>query len=158
STNILGLGIGAGLATKLGNAPIAGVTAGANPGINDLDLATAEGNKKSALIPGLAYNWASTGMYFKFPGFSLIPSLTLAMQTSGWDLVDSNFGSGLTAIAEIQPHPALPRLFLQYDMGKFSTNPRKWNALFGKEDKDPNVPSATPITHEQYVLGTQVKF
>jgi hypothetical protein len=158
STNILGLGIGAGLATKLGNAPIGGVAAGPNPGINDLNLGTVDGNKKTALIPGLAYNWASTGMYFKFPGFSLVPSLTLAMQTSGWDLVDSNFGSGMTAIAEIQPHPALPRLFLQYDMGKFSTNPKKWNALFGKEEKDPNVASATPITHEQFVLGTQVKF
>lgn len=157
SGNILGLGIGAGLATKIGSAPIAGF-ANPNPSLSDMGLANEAGQPKGQLLPLVSYNWASTGFYVKFPGFSLVPSLTLAAQTSGWDLVDSNFGSGLTAIAEIQPHPALPRMFLQYDMGKFSTNPLKWNSLFGKEDSDPAKASASPITHEQFVVGTQVKF
>lgn len=157
SSNILGLGIGAGVGTKIGNAPIAGF-ANPNPTLSELGLTNESGLPKGQLLPLVSYNWASTGFYVKFPGFSLVPSLTLAAQTSGWDLVDSNFGSGLTAIAEIQPHPALPRLFLQYDLGKFSTNPSKWNSLFGKEDFDPAKPSASPITHEQFVLGTQVKF
>ncbi len=158
SANILGLGIGAGIATKIGDAPIAGVAAGPNPSLSELGLLNEAGAAKGQLLPLVSYNWASTGFYVKFPGFSLVPSLTLAAQTSGWDLVDSNFGSGLTAIAEIQPHPALPRLFLQYDLGKFSTNPNKWNSLFGKEDPNPDAKSATPITHEQFVLGTQIKF
>ncbi|MBM3269542.1 MAG: S-layer homology domain-containing protein [Candidatus Sericytochromatia bacterium] len=156
STNFLGLGIGAGLATKIGSAPLAGSPdVGPNPGL--ASLTGSGGQPRSPIIPAVSYNWSSSGLYIKFPGFSLVPTFTIAAQSSGWDLLDSNFGSGLTAIAEIQPHPALPRLFLQYDLGKFSTDPRRWNALVGKEDLAASA-SVSPITHEQYVLGTQIRF
>ena len=161
SNSILGLGIGAGIASKVGLAPISGF-ANPNPSLGEMGLRNEAGAAKTQKIPGLPYNWTSTGLYIKFPGFSLVPSLTLAAQTSGWDILDSNFGSGLSAIAEIQPHPALPRIFLQYDMGKFSADPRHWNALFGSPAKadaaNPNPAGPSNITHEQFVFGTSVSF
>ncbi len=154
STNILGLGLGAGIGAKLGSSPLAGSPdVGPNPGLADSAFA---GTGKSPLIPLLPYNWTSTGLYVKLPAFSLVPTFTIAAQTSGWDFADSNFGSGLTAIAEIQPHPALPRFFLQYDLGKFS--PTLNNGLFARNDPDASKPKLTDITHEQYVIGTQIKF
>lgn len=156
STSILGLGLGAGIAAKIGLAPISGF-AEADPSIAQMGL-TQGGKTKTPLIPYLPYNWASTGVYLKFPGFSIVPSLTLAYQTSGWDLMDSNFGSGLSAIAEIEPYPSLPHIFLEYDQGKFSSSLDKWNALFGTVNPDPTVPSAAAVTHEQFIVGTSVAF
>ncbi|MBU6429250.1 MAG: hypothetical protein KGR26_09590, partial [Cyanobacteria bacterium REEB65] len=137
--------------------PISGY-AEPDPTFAQMGLTNVAGTAKNPIIPFIPYNWASTGIYLKFPGFSIVPSLTLAYQTSGWDLLDSNFGAGLSAIAEIQPSPALPRLFVEYDQGKFSSSPTKWNALFSKVVADPTQPSASAITHEQFIVGTSVAF
>ncbi len=156
TTSFLGLGLGAGIAAKVGLAPIAGYAV-PDPTFTQMGLSSG-GKPRSQLIPGLPYNWASTGVYLRFPGFSVIPDLTLAYQTSGWDLMDSNFGSGLSAILEIQPLPELPRIFVEYDQGKFSSSPYKWNALFSTVNPNPTSPSAAAITHEQFIVGTSVAF
>ncbi|MBI6545851.1 MAG: hypothetical protein HY692_03595, partial [Cyanobacteria bacterium NC_groundwater_1444_Ag_S-0.65um_54_12] len=52
----------------------------------------------------------------------------------------------------VQPHPALPRVFLQYDGGKFSSGN---NAFFSSPT---SAAKASNLTHEQFVLGTAVTF
>ncbi len=122
-----------GLATKFGNA--GGLSPTASP-----------------RLPGLGYNWTSTGGYVRFPGFSILPSITLAAQQSGSDVGSKNFGSGLTAIVGFQPNPALPVVMVQYDQGKFygtSEAPTGDNALFGTANKQ---------SHDQVIVGTSVSF
>lgn len=121
-----------GLATKFGNA--GGLAPTANP-----------------MIPTVGYNWTSTGGYVRFPGFSIIPSITVAAQQSGSDIGSSNFGSGLTTIVGFQPHPALPIISVQYDQGKFygtASAPGGNNSLFGGPKQ----------THDQLIVGTTLNF
>lgn len=121
-----------GVATKFGNA--GGVAPTAGP-----------------LVPGLGYNWTSTGGYVRFPGFSIIPSITLAAQQSGSDIWSTNYGTGLTAIVGFQPSPALPVVTVQYDQGKFygsAAAPVGTNALFGGDAQ----------SHDQVIVGTSLSF
>lgn len=121
-----------GVATKFGNA--GGVAPTQNP-----------------LIPMLGYNWTSTGGYVRFPGFSVIPSVTLAAQQSGSDIWGSNFGTGFSAIVGFQPNPALPVIQVQYDQGKFYgalNGPAGENGLFGGGAQ----------THDQLIIGTSLTF
>lgn len=121
-----------GLGTKFGNA--GGLEATPDP-----------------LLPGLGYNWTSTGGYVRFPGFSVFPSITLAAQQAGSDIWGANFGSGLSVIVGFQPHPALPLIAIEYDQGKFygvEGGPTGDNALF----------SSSPQTHDQLIVGTSLSF
>ncbi|HEY9857780.1 MAG TPA: iron uptake porin [Stenomitos sp.] len=137
SNSLFGTGIGLGIGAKLGNSPAA--------------------DTANSLVP-MAYDWTSTGAYVRLPGFSVIPSVTLAAQTSGRDLMGSELGSGLSAIAELQIAPGLPAIMIEYDMGRFygtTSTPApggdnaKANQLFG---------GAPLPTHEQLVVGTTVQF
>lgn len=138
SNSLFGTGIGLGVGTKIGNSP-------------SMDTA-------NRIVPLATYDWTSTGAYVRLPGFSVIPSLTLAAQTSGRDLLGSELGSGLSAVAELQITPTLPSLLVEYDMGRFYGTPSspapggdaaKANQLFG---------GAPLPTHEQLVIGTTVQF
>jgi hypothetical protein len=121
-----------GAATKFGNA--GGLAPTANP-----------------TLPMIGYNWTSTGGYVRFPGFSVFPSITLAAQQSGADLLSSSYGSGFTAIVGFQPNPALPVIAIQYDQGKFygtEGGPTGRNSLFGGDAQ----------THDQLIVGTSLTF
>lgn len=137
SNSLFGTGIGLGVGAKIGNSPA-------------MDTA-------NRLIPLTAYDWTSTGAYVRLPGVSVVPSVMLAAQTSGRDLMGSELGSGLSVIAELQLTPSLPSLMIQYDMGRFYGTPStpspggdnaKANQLFGGASQ----------THEQLVVGTTLKF
>ena len=135
SNNFFGTGIGLGIGSKWGDSPASNTT----------------GTFVSYITP---YDWTSTGAYVRLPGISIFPSLLLAAQTSGSDFFGSNFGSGLSAILDIQPSPELPTFMLEFDQGRFygttytpSTNPSANNLIGGGLQ-----------THEQIVLGTSLKF
>lgn len=138
SNSLFGTGIGIGIGAKVGNSP---------------------GADFAGLIPVLAYDWTSTGAYVKLPGFSVIPSLTLAAQTSGRDLLTADYGSGLSVIAELQISPSLPSLLIEYDMGRFYGSPST-PAPSGQTPATANqlIGGANYPTHEQLVIGTTVQF
>ncbi|MEB3298836.1 MAG: hypothetical protein VKO21_05050 [Candidatus Sericytochromatia bacterium] len=159
SESLLGSGVGLSLAGRFGLAPFSNRPGQAGPSLDDLEVSDGKGGLRSAKIPVIPYNWASSGLVVRFPGIPAVPGITLAAQTSGWDLLDSNFGSGLTAVVELAPHPALPRLFVQYDMGKYGPgdNPL-WSGGTGSNTPAAGSAASAPITHEQLVLGSRVTF
>ncbi|MEB3237646.1 MAG: hypothetical protein VKO64_08475 [Candidatus Sericytochromatia bacterium] len=159
SESLLGSGVGLSLASRLGLAPFANRPGLAGPTLADLQVADGKGGIRTARIPVVPYNWVSSGVVLRFPGIPTVPGITLAAQTSGWDLLDSNFGSGLTALVELAPHPVLPRLFVQYDMGKYGPGENPLWSAGGTGNTTPAGGSQTaPITHEQLVLGSRITF
>lgn len=159
SESLLGSGVGLSLASRLGLAPFGNRPGNAGPTLAELALPDGKGGIRASRIPLVPYNWVSSGLVVRFPGIPTVPGITLAAQTSGWDLLESNFGSGLTALVELAPHPLLPRLFVQYDMGKYGPgeNPLWSSGGTGNTTGTGNNPTA-PITHEQLVLGSRITF
>jgi hypothetical protein len=137
SNSLFGTGVGLGIGVKVGNSP-----------------ATGTASRKLSFMP---YGWASTGAYVKLPGISILQSETIAAQTTGSDLLTSDFGSGLTAIVEMQIHPALPALMIEYDMGRFygtSGTP----SPSGNAGNDNQLIGGAASTHEQILVGTSLSF
>jgi hypothetical protein len=108
SNDLFGTGFGLGLGTNMGTAVN---TAGQT-------FVGPAGNR--SLMQGLAgIDYGSYGLYLRIPGFSILPSLTLAAQQTAGPGFSGTIASGLTAQAEVQLFD-LPRMQLEYSSGKFN--------------------------------------
>jgi hypothetical protein len=153
SNDLFGTGFGLGLGLNSGVALAPGVAAGA------YDPTATAGRSLLQGPSGADYN--SYGLYLRIPGFSIIPSLTLAAQQTGSPAAgvalksaDPGFfgptiASGLSAQAEIQLFQ-LPRMVLEYSSGKFDPiTAASDNALLNNNSY---------VSHEQLTLQMVVPF
>jgi hypothetical protein len=116
SNDLFGTGFGLGLGTNLGTVV----------GLGTNNLFTAPTGNRSLMQGMSGIDYGSYGLYLRIPGFSIIPSLTLAAQQTAGPGFSGTIASGLTAQAEVQLLE-LPRMQVEYSSGKF--NPGTNNGL-----------------------------
>lgn len=111
SNDLFGTGFGLGLGTNLGTV------------LNTTGSTFVAPTGGRSLMQGLGgIDYGSYGLYLRIPGFSILPSLTLAAQQTAGPGFSGTIASGLTAQADVQLFD-LPRIQVEYSSGKFNPLP-----------------------------------